>query len=286
MSQQSQQILLPLNHPQFAAKLKIIIKMLLKRISLKLKEEEHQAKVYQREVAKLLSEKNKEQKAYYKAEAMIMEDSTVQMLEILENYCEMLLVRIPILNNTISNEKELEKSESLEKGIKTLLYASIYFPEFKELSQFKELMMLKFGKGFIDASIYIAKGNNRKEKEIKEEEQEEVESQLVVEKINKTKEEVIEESNNSPGFDDVFLKLSQRNIVDCTIVETYLKEIAMAYKVFYSKLSQQQINENLGELNIDRSKEKSEETQSTAKSSDNEKMSDLEKRFALLKQKK
>ncbi|KAL6929196.1 hypothetical protein ACO0SA_002536 [Hanseniaspora valbyensis] len=291
MSQQQQQVLLPLNYPPFAAKLKVILKMLLKRISLRLKQEEQQAKLSQREVARLLNERNKEQKAYYKVEAMIMDDSTVQMLEILENYSEMLLVRIPILNNTITSPKELKENESLEKGIKTLLLANLHFPEFKELSQFKELMMLKFGRGFVEKTLQSAKKTHNQE----------TEEQKEGEPLEELKEEIekVDDSDNNleRGFDEKFFRLSERNIAEESIVETYLKEIAMAYKVPYSKLPIEEEIEELTEIK-DNTKISGEE-ESKGQSDDfkepknkpqpkttSTEMSDLEKRFALLKNKK
>lgn len=253
MSQPPQQVLLPLNYPPFAAKLKVIIKMLLKRVSLRLKQEEQTAKQSQREIAQLLLERNKEQKAYYKAEAMIMDDCTVQMLEILENYSEMLLVRIPILNNTISGEKELKESESLDKGIRTLLLASLHFPEFKELVQFKELMVLKFGRSFVESTMYKTKVHDGEEPD---------------------------DDKDLKIFDEKFFKLSQRNIAEEAIVESYLKEIAMAYNAPYSKLPAQEKEDPIEE-------EPTKEplaSPSPAKSTNT--MTDLEKRFSLLKQKK
>lgn len=255
MSQSQQQVLLPLNYPPFAAKLKVIIKMLLKRVSLRLKQEEQTAKLSQREIAQLLIERNKEQKAYYKAEAMIMDDCTVQMLEILENYSEMLLVRIPILNNTISGESELKESESLDKGIRTLLLASLHFPEFKELVQFKELMLLKFGRVFVESTMQATKIHDEQN-------------------TDATKEAMM--------FDEKFFKLSRRNIVEESIVESYLKEIAMAYNAPYSKLPKQEKEPILKEQATTESTK--EPLEFSAKPPNT--MTDLEKRFSLLKQKK
>ena len=294
MSQQQQQVLLPLNYPPFAAKLKVILKMLLKRISLRLKQEEQQAKLSQREVARLLNERNKEQKAYYKVEAMIMDDSTVQMLEILENYSEMLLVRIPILNNTISSPKELKENKSLEKGIKTLLLANLHFPEFKELSQFKELMMLKFGRGFVEKTLQSAKKTHNQETE----EQKEIKEGEPLEELKEEIEKVDDNDNNlERGFDEKFFKLSERNIAEESIVETYLKEIAMAYKVPYSKLPIEEDIEEPEEIKDNKKILEKEEIKGQSGDFEEPKnkpqpkttsteMSDLEKRFALLKNKK
>ncbi|KAF0272700.1 hypothetical protein FOG51_02424 [Hanseniaspora uvarum] len=248
---------LPLNHPQLAAKLKVLLKTLLKRLALRLKEEEYQAKLSQREIANLLlSDENKEQKAYFKTEAMIMEDSTVQMLEILENLTEMVLVRIPILNNTIQNKEELrEIPGGLNIGIGTLLYASLHFPEFKELIDFGDVMSLKFGRAYVD-SILKFKLNQK---------------QFAPYKDSENEEEVGTEEpyDVSKDIDSKFLQLSQRNIADTAKVEAYLVEIARAYNAPYSKLP----------------KEKTIVEEAKPKETEHE-LSDLEKRFASLKTKK
>ena len=249
---------LPLNHPQFAAKVKVLLKTLQKRIALRLKEEEYQAKLSQREIANLLlSDENKEQKAYYKTEAMIMEDTTVQMLEILENLTDMVLVRIPILNNTIQNKDELRRIPGgLNVGIGTLIYASLHFPEFKELKDFADVMILKFGRAYVD-SLLKFKPNNQE--------------------FAPYKDSPSEESNDIKDLYDVtkdidakFMDLSQRSIAEASKVEAYLIEIARAYNAPYSKLPKDE--------------EKVEEQPKAVESDD--KLNDLEKRFANLKTKK
>ena len=257
-SNKSPHINLPLNHPLFASKLKILLKTLLKRIALRLKEEEHQAKLSQREIANLLlSDENKEQKAYFKTEAMIMEDSNVQMLEILENLAEMVYVRIPILNNTIQNKEELrEIPGGLNSGIGTLIYASLHFPEFKELIGISDLMTLKFGKAYVD-SILKFKVKQQEFAPYKDSEEGEPTD----------KEEPYDVSKD---IDAKFLKLSQRNIADRFKVEAYLIEIARAYNAPYSKLPK---DETKAENKVEPKKSEHE-------------LSDLEKRFASLKTKK
>lgn len=249
---------LPLNHPQFAAKVKVLLKTLQKRIAMRLKEEEYQAKLTQREIANLLlSNENKEQKAYYKTEAMIMEDTTVQMLEVLENLTDMVLVRIPILNNTIQNKDELRSIPGgLNVGIGTLIYASLHFPEFKELKDFADVMVLKFGRAYVD-SLLKFKPNPQE--------------------FASYKDSPNEESNDAKDSYDVandidakFMKLSQRNVVESSKVEAYLIEIARAYNATYSKLPKEE--------------EKVKEQPKPVESDD--KLNDLEKRFANLKTKK
>lgn len=249
---------LPLNHPQLAAKLKVLLKTLLKRIALRLKEEEYQAKLSQREIANLLlSDENKEQKAYFKTEAMIMEDSTVQMLEILENLAEMVFVRIPILNNTIQNKEELrEIPGGLNSGIGTLIYASLHFPEFKELIDFGDVMTLKFGRAYVD-SILKFKVKQQVFAPYKDSEE--------GEPVDKE-----EPYDVSKDIDAKFLKLSLRNIADKSKVEAYLMEIARAYNAPYSKLPKE---ETKVEEKVEPKETKHE-------------LSDLEKRFASLKAKK
>lgn len=68
------------------------------------------AKQGRREVAQLLGN-SKEQKARYRAESLIHDDLHIELLELLELYCELLHARVNILSN-IENEVSLIESHT------------------------------------------------------------------------------------------------------------------------------------------------------------------------------
>ncbi|EHN00560.1 Ist1p [Saccharomyces cerevisiae x Saccharomyces kudriavzevii VIN7] len=112
------------------------------------------AKQSRRQVAQLLLT-NKEQKAHYRVETLIHDDIHIELLEILELYCELLLARVQVIND-ISTEEQLVK-EHMEDGInealRSLIYSILFVDEVKELSQLKDLMSWKLNVEFVNGII-------------------------------------------------------------------------------------------------------------------------------------
>lgn len=73
-------------------------------------------------------------------ENIIREDINVELLEILELYCELLLARIGLLEGK-------DCDPGLEEAVKTIIY-SAQRTEIKELHVIREMLMHKFGKDF------------------------------------------------------------------------------------------------------------------------------------------
>ncbi|CDO92764.1 unnamed protein product [Kluyveromyces dobzhanskii CBS 2104] len=162
------------------------------------------AKQSRREVAKLLSE-SKEQKAHYRVESLINDDIHIELLEILELYCELLHARVAIVN-TITDEICLIEShddDGINEATRAIVYASIHAPEIKELLQIKDLLGLKFGGEFIKAIV-----------------------------------------DSKIGVPDKVLKKCSPRLPEQDLVELYLREIARTYEVSYSGLDQPVVGEN------------------------------------------
>lgn len=107
------------------------------------------AKQDRREVAQLLSN-GKEQKAKYRVESLINDDVHLELLEIMELYCELLHARVNILTN-IEDEAALitkHMDDGINEAARSIVYSTMYVPEAKELGQVKELLTYKFGVDF------------------------------------------------------------------------------------------------------------------------------------------
>ena len=154
------------------------------------------AKQSRRQVAQLLLA-NKEQKAHYRVETLIHDDIHIELLEILELYCELLLARVQIIND-ITTEEELVK-EHLEDGIneaiRSLIYAILFVDEIKELSQLKDLMAWKLNAEFVNGII-----------------------------------------TDHIDVPDKIIQKCSPSVPKEELVDLYLKEIAKTYDVPYSKL--------------------------------------------------
>lgn len=92
-----------------------------------------------RQIAQIL-EQGKYESAKIRVESIIREDINVELLEILELYCELLLARIGLM--------DAETCDSgLEEAVKSVIFAAPR-TEIKELQQVRDLLVKKYGKEF------------------------------------------------------------------------------------------------------------------------------------------
>lgn len=121
------------------SRLKAQLKMAINRLRLVQEKETALAKESRRGLAQLLTD-SKEQSARIRVENVIRSDIYVELLEMLELYCELLLARIGMLESR-------ECDPGLEEAVKTIIYAAPR-TEIKELTVIREIFVAKFGKEF------------------------------------------------------------------------------------------------------------------------------------------
>ncbi|KAH3687238.1 hypothetical protein WICPIJ_001780 [Wickerhamomyces pijperi] len=97
------------------------------------------AKQQRRLMADLLK-LGKEESARIRVENIIREDIYIELLEMLELYCELLSARIALLDRQ-------QCDAGLEEAVKVLIY-SAGFTDLKELTSIKEILIHKFGQEF------------------------------------------------------------------------------------------------------------------------------------------
>ncbi|TGZ78161.1 DUF292-domain-containing protein [Ascodesmis nigricans] len=131
------------------SKLKVALKLSISRLRMAQQKEEALAKVNRRQMAQLL-ENGKEESARIRVENVIRQDIAVELMEILELYCELLLARIGLLD-----AKECDPG--LEEAVKSLIYAAPR-SEIKELHQVRQLLVEKYGKEFAMTAIENSDG--------------------------------------------------------------------------------------------------------------------------------
>jgi len=125
-------------------KLKVALKLSISRLRMVQQKETALAKVARREMAQLL-EAGKEASARIRVENIIRQDISVELLEILELYCELLLARVGLM-------EAKECDPGLEEAVKSLIYAAPRC-EIKELAQVRQLLVEKYGKEFALAAV-------------------------------------------------------------------------------------------------------------------------------------
>lgn len=95
-------------------------------------------------MAELLSQ-GKEESARIRVENIVREDIYVELLEMLELYCELLLARIGLLD-----KKECDPG--LEEAVKTIIYSAPH-TDIKEMHSVRDLLIHKFGAEFARSAI-------------------------------------------------------------------------------------------------------------------------------------
>lgn len=97
-----------------------------------------------REMADLLSQ-HREQSARIRVENIIATDTTVELMEILELYCELLLARAGLLDD----RNRIEEGTGLEEAAASIIYSAPRLPrEVKELAIVRAMLIERFGKEF------------------------------------------------------------------------------------------------------------------------------------------
>lgn len=174
--------------------------MCIQRLRFAQEKQQALAKQDRREVAKLLAD-GKEQKAHYRVESLISDDIHIELLELLELYCELLHARVSILNN-IQNEEALiteHMSDGINEAVRSIVFATLHCPEVKELTQMRDLMTLKFGTEFLTVIL-----------------------------------------EDQVGVPEKVLKKCSPELPSQELVTLYLKEIARTYSVRFSELEDEE----------------------------------------------
>eukprot|EP00039_Didymoeca_costata_P018532 m.333864 g.333864 ORF g.333864 m.333864 type:complete len:420 (-) comp17234_c0_seq1:185-1444(-) len=130
--------------PKFnGTKLKVNLKLCITRLQMLQRKKENQGVLSRKDIAALL-EKGKHELARIRVEQIIREDFIVEVLEILELYCSLLVSRFGLI----------EAVKNCDPGIKeaaaTLMWATPHLDaEVKELRAISQALSLRYGKEFI-----------------------------------------------------------------------------------------------------------------------------------------
>ncbi|KAF9531823.1 regulator of Vps4 activity in the MVB pathway-domain-containing protein [Crepidotus variabilis] len=124
-----------------ATKAKVQLRLSVQRLRTLQQKKEAQAKANRRDIATLI-EKGKLETARIKVETIINEDVHVELLELLELYCELLLARFGLLDMNTR-----EPDPGISEGVCSIIQAATR-TEIKELHILREILMHKFGREF------------------------------------------------------------------------------------------------------------------------------------------
>ncbi|KAG6380779.1 DUF292-domain-containing protein [Boletus reticuloceps] len=127
-----------------SAKAKVQLKLSVQRLRTVQQKREALAKSSRRDIA-LSLEKGKIESARIKVEAVINEDINLELLELLELYCELLIARFGLLD-----QNTREPDPGIKEGVCAIIYAAQRI-EVKELHVFREILVQKYGREFSTA---------------------------------------------------------------------------------------------------------------------------------------
>ncbi|KAH9968709.1 regulator of Vps4 activity in the MVB pathway-domain-containing protein [Russula dissimulans] len=127
--------------PWNSTKAKVQLRLSVQRLRTLQEKKGAQAKAARRDIATLL-ERGKVETARIKVESIINEDIHIELLELLELYCELLIARFGLVE---PNTREPDPAVS--EGICSIIYAAPR-TELKELHVLRDLLMHKYGREF------------------------------------------------------------------------------------------------------------------------------------------
>ncbi|KAL2468043.1 Regulator of Vps4 activity in the MVB pathway protein [Forsythia ovata] len=131
-----------------AAKCKTLLKLTIPRIKLLRNRREVQLRQMRREIAKLL-ESGQEATARIRVEHIIREEKMTAAQEIIELFCELIVVRLPII------EAQRECPLDLKEAISSVCFAAPRCADLPELLQVQMLLTGKYGKDFVSAATEL-----------------------------------------------------------------------------------------------------------------------------------
>ncbi|KAF8662415.1 hypothetical protein HU200_055997 [Digitaria exilis] len=128
-----------------AAKCKTLLKLSIPRIKLLRNRRELQLRQMRKDIAKLL-EAGQEATARIRVEHIIREENMMAAQEILELFCELIAVRLPII------EAQKECPIDLKEAISSICFAAPRCADLPELIQVQMMFATKYGKEFVAAA--------------------------------------------------------------------------------------------------------------------------------------
>ncbi|KAI3465731.1 hypothetical protein Pfo_022394 [Paulownia fortunei] len=104
------------------------------------------------DVAELLKHGH-DQNAFERVEQIIMDESTVQVYDLLDQFCEFILINLPYIR------KHRDCPNDINEAASTLIFSSARFGELPELLSIRKLFGERYGQRFVMAALELLPGN-------------------------------------------------------------------------------------------------------------------------------
>lgn len=129
-------------------KCKTLLKLASSRIKLLKNKREIQLKQLQRELAQLL-ENGQDTTAHIRVEHIIREKNIMEAYDTLEHFCELLIVRMPIM------ESQRECPLDLKEAVASLIFAAPRASDLPELLEVQTMLSFKYGREFVASATEL-----------------------------------------------------------------------------------------------------------------------------------
>lgn len=129
-------------------KCKTLLKLASSRIKLLKNKRENQLKQLRRELAQLL-ENGQESTARIRVEHIIREKNIMEAYDTLEHFCELLIVRMPIM------ESQRECPLDLKEAVASLIFAAPRASDLQELLEVQTMLSFKYGREFVTSATEL-----------------------------------------------------------------------------------------------------------------------------------
>lgn len=130
------------------AKCKTLLKLTISRIKLLRNKSKNRLKQMHKEIGEFLLT-GKEAAAYISVEQIVWEQNMMDVYEIIELFCEIVVVRLPVIEN------QRECPMDLKESITSLIFAAPRCSDLPELLQVQYLFRAKYGKQFVAAATEL-----------------------------------------------------------------------------------------------------------------------------------
>jgi hypothetical protein len=128
------------------AKCKTVLRLAMARIKLLRNKRDIQIKQMRRDIAQLLMTSSKEPNARIRVEHVAREQNIGAAYDMMELFCELIIVRLPIIESSKTCPMDLKES------ICTLIFAAPRCADMPELLQIRSIFTGKYGKEFVAAA--------------------------------------------------------------------------------------------------------------------------------------
>ncbi|CAA0833023.1 Regulator of Vps4 activity in the MVB pathway protein [Striga hermonthica] len=131
------------------SKFKSTVAMALSRLAVLRNHRHARCSIARSDVIELLKNNNTHERALLRVDQVIKEQNMLDVFDLVEDYCHLLIERVHIF------EQEKVCPEELKEAVSTLIYVATRCGDFPELQQIRSIFASRFGREFVDRAAEL-----------------------------------------------------------------------------------------------------------------------------------